>query len=688
MPDFQNSVDSQDGTSIRLIMQCQYRSICRGETSIFARLRSKGIDPAQYIEFYALRQWGKIGPNQVLTTEQLYVHAKCMVVDDRSCIIGSANINERSMLGNRDSEMATLIIDQETIPSTMGGEPYRVGVFPHSLRMRLMREHLGVDIDEFYRQDEDSDDNDSAIIEPLIQHPSQALGSPIVSPRTPQDEFVPKQKVEKEDQAILAGVNPQKSLINKTGTEILGHVIFGPKDDDRARTFGEKLDLDLAGFGVDNAQKLTDEGVSAGRESFVNTLGQEVLATSPETLDKRCKSSHIKSTPPSGQGTPQSSTTPPWSMKRMSTQELGLTQLSQLPALPISDDTDIGGPPILQLPENSPISAIAPLIASICQPYVENDCMKDPLKDDFYKSIWHQIAVNNTKLYRQVFRCMPDSEVQSWKDYREYNIYSEKFMQSQGAGQGKPKPPKDAANVTGPPGTSVADGILGDVMSGGGSATKRRLSEFANKFLRPGSRASERDWKSDSTVDDKEKRIRSMSMSDFDEKTVQKLQTDDIKKDQSKSAGTSPNPATNQSSLSPDPAKGTPTPENNTEKHDPSLDNNKSTNPRGRNVTFSADATPIMSPSPDHTTEKHHVEPSGTSETTAIQSNPTGIVPESTAIGASGIGSIIGRRRRATTIKSGRSPFAAAPEEVLDKDNAETMLNLVRGHLVLWPYDW
>jgi len=76
MPGFQNTVDQQEGTSIRLIMQCQFRSIFRGENSLFAKLRSQGIEPEDYIQFYGLRNWGKIGPQQQLVTEQLYIHAK------------------------------------------------------------------------------------------------------------------------------------------------------------------------------------------------------------------------------------------------------------------------------------------------------------------------------------------------------------------------------------------------------------------------------------------------------------------------------------------------------------------------------------------------------------------------------------------------------------------------------------
>lgn len=38
-----------------------------------------------------------------------------MIVDDRKVIIGSANINDRSMLGTRDSELAVLIEDTNFI---------------------------------------------------------------------------------------------------------------------------------------------------------------------------------------------------------------------------------------------------------------------------------------------------------------------------------------------------------------------------------------------------------------------------------------------------------------------------------------------------------------------------------------------------------------------------------------------
>lgn len=52
---------------------------------------------------------------------------------------GSANINDRSLLGKRDSEMAILVQDTETVPSMMDGEDYRAGKFAQSLRLRCFR---------------------------------------------------------------------------------------------------------------------------------------------------------------------------------------------------------------------------------------------------------------------------------------------------------------------------------------------------------------------------------------------------------------------------------------------------------------------------------------------------------------------------------------------------------------------
>ncbi|KAL0593512.1 Phospholipase D1, partial [Plecturocebus cupreus] len=49
---------------------------------------------------------------------------------------GSANINDRSLLGKRDSEMAVIVQDTETVPSVMDGEQYQAGRFAQGLRLQ------------------------------------------------------------------------------------------------------------------------------------------------------------------------------------------------------------------------------------------------------------------------------------------------------------------------------------------------------------------------------------------------------------------------------------------------------------------------------------------------------------------------------------------------------------------------
>ncbi|KAK0566182.1 hypothetical protein OC844_000851 [Tilletia horrida] len=77
-------------------------------------------------------------------TEEIYPHSKCMIVDDRTVIIGSANINERSQVGDHDSEIAIVIEDRDLFESTMDGKPYMASKFAASFRRHLFRQHLGL----------------------------------------------------------------------------------------------------------------------------------------------------------------------------------------------------------------------------------------------------------------------------------------------------------------------------------------------------------------------------------------------------------------------------------------------------------------------------------------------------------------------------------------------------------------
>ena len=77
-------------------------------------------------------------------SEELYIHSKLMIVDDRTVICGSANLNDRSQLGSHDSEIAICIEDQAEVDSYMGGQPWKATKFAASLRRQIFRKHLGL----------------------------------------------------------------------------------------------------------------------------------------------------------------------------------------------------------------------------------------------------------------------------------------------------------------------------------------------------------------------------------------------------------------------------------------------------------------------------------------------------------------------------------------------------------------
>ncbi|WVN88729.1 uncharacterized protein L203_103942 [Cryptococcus depauperatus CBS 7841] len=147
LPGYSYPIDSNEASSVRLILEFQNKTISRGVNSIFSRLKEKGIEPDDYISFFSLRGWAKFKLGH-LTTEQIYIHGKTMIVDDRLILCGSANINERSQRGDRDSEILAVVRDIDMIDSTMAGHPFKVGRLAHSLRVRLMQEHVGVDVDK------------------------------------------------------------------------------------------------------------------------------------------------------------------------------------------------------------------------------------------------------------------------------------------------------------------------------------------------------------------------------------------------------------------------------------------------------------------------------------------------------------------------------------------------------------
>ena len=89
--------------------------------SVARKATSKGRDWREFLTFYFLANWSGVGPAAVAEAGkrkdrarinqryQLYVHSKLLIADDQCLILGSANLNERSLAGDRDSEICVVL---------------------------------------------------------------------------------------------------------------------------------------------------------------------------------------------------------------------------------------------------------------------------------------------------------------------------------------------------------------------------------------------------------------------------------------------------------------------------------------------------------------------------------------------------------------------------------------------------
>ncbi|PON89019.1 Phospholipase D [Trema orientale] len=140
----------------RMTMEMMYKDIVQA-------LQAKGLDadPKDYLTFFCLgnretKKRGEYEPPEVPEDDSdyskaqqarrfmIYVHAKMMIVDDEYIIIGSANINQRSMDGARDTEIAMGAYQPHHL-STLQPAMGQI----HGHRLALWYEHLGTLHDTF-----------------------------------------------------------------------------------------------------------------------------------------------------------------------------------------------------------------------------------------------------------------------------------------------------------------------------------------------------------------------------------------------------------------------------------------------------------------------------------------------------------------------------------------------------------
>lgn len=177
MPSAEENLDESKGNLLQTIIGYQNFSLAEGEGSLIQKIREYMKDDGDYEKYImvcGLRKYGfppskRVDPKnpkrylpQNLTedpdclpcTELIYIHSKLMIVDDLYLVMGSANINDRSMWGDRDSELACYMAGPENMEIKVSGlAPGRKVQFTvnrqiHEFRVKLMSEHFGLGPDD------------------------------------------------------------------------------------------------------------------------------------------------------------------------------------------------------------------------------------------------------------------------------------------------------------------------------------------------------------------------------------------------------------------------------------------------------------------------------------------------------------------------------------------------------------
>ena len=147
LPGMNGAVKGDGLSGIACILHFQFRTMSQGGNSLFERLRRHNIDPDDYVFITGLRTHQEF--KHSIETEMVYIHSKLMIVDDRKAIMGSANINDRSMMGYKDSEICVIVEDTLHVAGKMNGKPFKAGPFARGLRLKTWGDNLGLSEAEY-----------------------------------------------------------------------------------------------------------------------------------------------------------------------------------------------------------------------------------------------------------------------------------------------------------------------------------------------------------------------------------------------------------------------------------------------------------------------------------------------------------------------------------------------------------
>ncbi|KOM44745.1 hypothetical protein LR48_Vigan06g005100 [Vigna angularis] len=159
-------------TATQRILFWQFKTMQMMYETVYKALQEAGLDnqyePQDYLNFFCLgnreipdnqnvsKTTGENIP-QALTKKNkrfmIYVHSKGMIVDDEYVLLGSANINQRSMEGTRDTEIAMGAYEPNHTWAKKQSRPRGQARFINFYKMSLWSEHIG-SVEECFEEPE------------------------------------------------------------------------------------------------------------------------------------------------------------------------------------------------------------------------------------------------------------------------------------------------------------------------------------------------------------------------------------------------------------------------------------------------------------------------------------------------------------------------------------------------------
>ncbi|KAF8840775.1 phospholipase D [Paxillus ammoniavirescens] len=429
-PGFPFPIEHTDASAIRIIVDCQNHTLFRGPNSIHSRLRKEGIDPNDYIAVFSLRSWAQMRDGGV-NTEIVYVHSKVCIVDDRLAIIGSANINERSQRGDRDSELAAVIRDTDMLDGTMAGRPFKVGRFAHTLRLRLMREHLGVDVDALAEED-------YLPREEIKPEHAQEKWDPEGEQKVPRDEATHTKYEEPVGNVLHAVAKEFNRGARAAGDAAAGSTAKALQMPTPA-VETQKIDSNIQGNPLPEEHATRTPNGKKQPGLLVPTLEDKVAVPQadgqPATNELDALEQHQSNS--STRDPPETYTANGEASRALANKN---DQAGDGPPHPASDVSDVNEEKSASHASSMPHKHLGNAgdkawALPTLSPHVDPDSFEDPVSDDFWKNVWVACAVHNTEIYRKVFHVVPDDTVTTWKQYTEFVAQQERLT----------KPAKDSS---------------------------------------------------------------------------------------------------------------------------------------------------------------------------------------------------------------------------------------------------